>query len=67
VTGNVAKDLEQILQRTDVRTADRANVRRMLVDVKRGQSLTYQDRQNLWAYIDRYLIHPAKQTEIPQS
>jgi hypothetical protein len=49
-------DIEGLLARRDLRSADRANLRRMLEGVKKGRPLDYQDRQNLWAYIDRYSL-----------
>jgi hypothetical protein len=51
----VVERLEILAKRRDLRSADRANVRTMLRKVRRGDSLSYQEKQNLWAYIDRYL------------
>jgi hypothetical protein len=48
------KDLEELVKRKDIRTADRANMRRMLQDLRQGRSLNYQERQNLAAYLSRY-------------
>lgn len=52
--GGVVEQLERLANRRDVRTADRANIRTMLRKVRGGLPLSYQERQNLWAYIDRY-------------
>lgn len=46
--------LRQLAQRKDIRSADRANLRAMLHRIDRREVLTYQERQNLWAYIGRY-------------
>jgi hypothetical protein len=48
------KDLEELVKRKDIRTADRANMRCMLQQLRQGRSLTYQERQNLNAYLTRY-------------
>lgn len=48
------KDLEVLVKRKDIRTADRANMRRMLQQLRQGRSLTYQERVNLAAYLTRY-------------
>jgi hypothetical protein len=50
-------ELQRLVDRKDVRSADRASMRAMLRKLDKGQSLTYQERQNLWAYIERY-VHP---------
>jgi hypothetical protein len=52
----VVERLEILAKRRDIRTADRANMQTMLRKVRRGGTLSYQEQQNLWAYIDRYLI-----------
>ena len=54
--------LRQLAQRKDIRSADRANLRVMLQKIDRGAALSYQERQNLWAYIGRY-CRPLTQTE----
>jgi hypothetical protein len=46
--------LERLVKRKDIRSADRANMQRMLQLMRHGKSLSYQERQNLWAYLDRY-------------
>lgn len=51
---NLQEEVGRIVKLPDVRSADRANMQRMLELLKRGRPLSYQDRQNLWAYISRY-------------
>lgn len=48
------KAIEELIKRAGVRTADRANMQRMLKKMKAGQALTTQERENLWAYVNRY-------------
>jgi hypothetical protein len=48
------KQIEDLVGRKDIRSADRANLKTMLAKLRQGQALTYQERQNLWAYIVRY-------------
>lgn len=48
------EELEKLVKRAGVRTADRANMQRMLKKMKAGQALTTQERENLWAYVNRY-------------
>lgn len=50
------KELEEIIKRKDIRSADRATMREFLRKLKKGEELNYQQRQNLWAYISRYTI-----------
>lgn len=52
------KDLQDLLKRKDVRTADRANMRTMLKKLQDGDTLSYQERVNLEAYVNRYTIAP---------
>ncbi|MGH2448878.1 MAG: hypothetical protein ACRDFS_09810 [Chloroflexota bacterium] len=47
-------EIEHLLKRKDLRSADRANMARMLVELKRGEALSPQERDTLWSYIDRY-------------
>ena len=54
---DLQQEIAAILQSGPIRSADRAQLRRLLDEIKRGRPLTYQDRQNLWAYIDRYSEH----------
>jgi hypothetical protein len=53
----VVDRLELLVKRRDLRSADRANMQTMLRKLRRGGELSYQEKQNLWAYIDRYLNH----------
>jgi hypothetical protein len=46
--------LDDLLTRKDLRSADRASLERYYRQLKRGEPLSYQERQNLWAYIGRY-------------
>ena len=48
------KELNELVNRKDLRSADRANMRTMLDKLKHGRQLSYQERQNLWAYMNRY-------------
>lgn len=48
--------LEELVQRREVRTADRANMQTMLRKLRRGDDLSYQERMNLFAYFNRYGI-----------
>jgi hypothetical protein len=50
------KDLQELLQRKDLRSADRANMRTMLKKLQGGDSLNYQERVNLDAYVSRYTL-----------
>jgi hypothetical protein len=50
------KDLQDLLKRKDLRTADRANMRTMLKKLQGGDTLSYQERVNLEAYVNRYTI-----------
>ena len=56
----VVEQLEQLVKRRDLRTADRANIQTMLRKVRTGLSLSYQEKQNLWAYVNRYLYHDGR-------
>lgn len=60
------RDLEALLKREDVRTADRANIRTMLSKQQGGGALTTSERQTLWAYLDRYGRLEGK-TDVPSS
>lgn len=44
----------EIINRPGVRSADRANLRKLVREMKRGRPLTYQQQQQLWAYINWY-------------
>jgi hypothetical protein len=52
------REAVELLQRRDLRSADRANLQRMVDEIKHGRSLSYQQRQQLWAYINWYRVHP---------
>lgn len=47
-------DIERIIRSKGVRSADRAYMQSMLRQMREGNSLTYQERVNLWAYLNRY-------------
>lgn len=51
---DLQREIERVIKLRDVRSADRANLKRMLDQIRRGRLLTEQERQNLWAYIARY-------------
>lgn len=46
--------LNTLLSVDRVRSADRANMAQMQRKLRKGTTLTYQERQNLWAYANRY-------------
>jgi hypothetical protein len=48
--------LQELVKRSDVRTADRANMQTMLRKLRSGEDLSYQERMNLFAYFNRYGI-----------
>jgi hypothetical protein len=48
--------LAELIKRGDVRSADRANMKGMLAKLRHGIPLSYQERQNLWAYFNRYNV-----------
>jgi hypothetical protein len=50
----VVEQMETLLQRKDIRSADRANMTTMLRKARKGTALSAQERQQLWAYIGRY-------------
>jgi hypothetical protein len=52
---DIQQEIESLLKRPNLRSADRANLRRMLETVRRGRPLTTQDRENFWAYRTRYV------------
>jgi hypothetical protein len=52
---SVLKQMETLLERRDLRSADRANMTTMLRNVRKGAPLSDQEKQQLWAYIGRYL------------
>jgi len=51
---DMQQELERLLKLPNLRSADRANIRRMLDTVRRGRPLSTQERENLWAYTTRY-------------
>ncbi len=49
--------LEPLVKRENIRSADRAYMRtllRKLKKLRRGEDLTYQEQQNIMAYFQRY-------------
>lgn len=46
--------LEALLRIPRLRSADRAFMMAMRKALRKGGSLSYQERQNLWAYANRY-------------
>ncbi len=48
------RDIERIIGSKGVRSADRAYMETMLRQMRQGNALTYQERVNLWAYLNRY-------------
>ncbi|MGI8967817.1 MAG: hypothetical protein ACR2GA_01775 [Chloroflexota bacterium] len=53
-SGRQISDIKQMLARRDLRSADRANMNSMLRRLNKSEALSYQERQNLWAYVKRY-------------
>jgi hypothetical protein len=51
---DLQQEIERVIKMRNVRSADRANLKRMLEQIRHGRLLTEQERQNLWAYIARY-------------
>ena len=45
----IVEKLSRLLERKDLRSADRANMVTMLKKLRKGHDLSYQERQNLWA------------------
>ena len=52
-----AQAIEAVLKLKSLRSADKANMETMLKQVRRGTALDYQQRYNLWAYVNRYAQH----------
>jgi hypothetical protein len=50
----VLDELQLLADSKDVRSADRAVIRKLLRKLQKGEQLDYQERQNLWAYLMRY-------------
>lgn len=48
------QDIERIIHSKGVRSADRAYMETMLRHLRKGTALSYQDRVNLWAFLNRY-------------
>lgn len=48
--------LEQLLTRKDLRSADRAFLAIMRKKLRKGDELSYQEQQNLYAFFNRYGI-----------
>lgn len=50
------KELQELLKRKDLRSADRANMTTMLKKLHGGNTLNYQEKRNLEAYVTRYAM-----------
>ena len=48
------RTLDELLAIHTLRSADKANMVTMHQKLTKGTGLTYQERQNLWAYASRY-------------
>lgn len=57
--------LEELLERPNLRSADRANLVTMAHKVRAGETLSYQERQNLWAYCNRYDLADRRGARLP--
>ncbi len=53
----LVRDIERIIGNKGVRSADRAYLQAMLRQVRDGSTLNYQDRVNLWAFLNRYAAY----------
>ncbi len=53
-TREAVQAIESVLKLKGLRSADKANMETMLKQVRRGTALDYQQRYNLWAYVNRY-------------
>ena len=51
---DLQQEIERVIKLKGIRSADRANLKRMRIQLRRGTLLSEQERQNLWAYINRY-------------
>jgi hypothetical protein len=51
---DLQQEIERVIKIRSIRSADRANLKRMLNQLRHGGPLSEQERQNLWAYIARY-------------
>jgi hypothetical protein len=52
------QEIERVIKLRGIRSADRANLKRMLDQIRHDQLLSEQERQNLWAYLARYSTTP---------
>lgn len=50
--------LEELLRRRDLRSADRAVARSWLRKLQSGQPLNYVETQSMWACLSRYGLKP---------
>jgi len=50
--------LEELLRRKDLRSADRAVARSWLRKLQGGQPLNYIETQSMWACLSRYGLKP---------
>lgn len=48
------RTLDALLRLDRLRSADRANMAHMHRQLRKSRPLSYQERQNLWAYANRY-------------
>lgn len=51
---DLQQEIDRVIKLRGIRSADRANLKRMQAQLRRGVLLSEQERQNLWAYIARY-------------
>jgi hypothetical protein len=50
------RTLDALLRLESMRSADRASLVQMQRRLRKGTQLSYQERQNLWAYANRYSV-----------
>lgn len=56
---DLLREIELLARRPDIRSAERANMRRLIAKAHAGQRLAPNEREQLWAYVKRYSAGPA--------
>ena len=57
---DLLRQIERLASRPGVRSADRANMRRLVTRARSGQELTPTEREQLWAYLEFYSVRSAR-------
>jgi hypothetical protein len=55
---DLLREVERLARRPGVRSADRANIRRLVARAREGKQLTPNEREQLWAYLEHYGVAP---------